>query len=212
MRLTVIALTLAALLLTLAPATLSAQTKLLNPALLNETAPDKFQAKFDTSQGEFIIEVTRSWAPKGADRFYNLVKNGFYNDCKLFRVVPNFMVQFGINGDPKVSKAWRTAPIKDDPGKQSNTRGYVTYATSGADSRTTQVFINFKNNAFLDSQGFSPFGKVIKGMDIIDSFYGGYGDSTTEKQGQIQMIGNPYLNKEFPKLDYIKTAVILETK
>jgi peptidyl-prolyl cis-trans isomerase A (cyclophilin A) len=209
MRFTAITLTIAALLLTIAPATLPAQNKFMSPALLNETAPDKFQAKFDTSKGEFIIEVTRAWAPKGADRFYNLVKSGFYNDCRFYRVVPNFMVQFGINGDPKVSQAWRTSVIKDDPNKKSNSRGFITFATSGQDSRTTQVFINFKDNAFLDGQGFAPFGKVIKGMDIVDSFYSEYGETTTQKQPQIQMQGNAYLNKEFSKLDFIKTATIV---
>ena len=209
MRFTAITLTIAALLLTIAPATLTAQNKLMSPAQLNETAPDKFQAKFDTSKGEFIIEVTRSWAPKGADRFYNLVKSGFYNDCRFYRVVPNFMVQFGINGDPKVSQVWRASTINDDPNKKSNSRGFITFATSGKDSRTTQVFINFKDNAFLDNQGFAPFGKVSKGMDIVDSFYSEYGEATTQKQPQIQMQGNAYLNKDFPKLDFIKTATIV---
>jgi peptidyl-prolyl cis-trans isomerase A (cyclophilin A) len=209
MRLTVTALVLAALLLTVAPATLTAQNKLMNPALLNETAPEKFQAKFDTSKGEFIIEVTRAWAPKGADRFYNLVKNGFYTDCRFFRVIDNFMVQFGINGDPKVSQVWRPAQIQDDPVKQSNSRGYITYAMAGPNTRTTQLFINFKNNAGLDSQGFSPFGKVIKGMDIVDSLNKEYGGTPSDHQTQIQMQGNAYLNKEYPKLDFIKTATIV---
>jgi peptidyl-prolyl cis-trans isomerase A (cyclophilin A) len=214
MRLTAIILTITALLFMIAPATLTAQTgepnraKLLNPALLNETAPEKFQAKFDTSQGEFIIEVTRAWAPKGADRFYNLVKNGFFTDTRFFRTISNFMVQFGLSGNPKINTAWRPARIQDDPVKESNTRGYVTYAMGGPNTRTTQIFINYKNNARLDRDGFSPFGKVIQGMEVVDALYSGYGDNPD--QGMIQTVGNAYLQKEFPKLDFIKTATIVE--
>jgi peptidyl-prolyl cis-trans isomerase A (cyclophilin A) len=179
----------------------------MNPAQLNETAPEKFQAKFDTSKGEIIIEVTRAWAPNGADRFYNLVKNGYYDNCRFFRVVENFMVQFGINGDPKLNTVWRMARIQDDKVKQSNDRGFVTYAMAGPNTRTTQLFINFRNNAGLDSQGFSPFGKVKKGMDVVDSIYNKYGEKPD--QGRIQMEGNAYLEKNFPSLDYIKSAAIL---
>jgi len=182
--------------------------KLMNPAQLNETAPDKFQVKFDTSKGEFVIEVTRAWSPIGADHFYNLVKNGYYDNCRFFRVVKDFMVQFGINGNPKLNTIWRSANIKDDPVKQSNSRGYITFAKTGApNSRSTQLFINFKDNSFLDSQGFSPFGKVVKGMSIVDSIYNGYGEKPD--QGQIQMQGNAYLEKNFPDLDYIKTATVV---
>jgi peptidyl-prolyl cis-trans isomerase A (cyclophilin A) len=182
--------------------------KLMNPARLNEKAPDKFQAKFDTSKGEFIIEVTRAWSPNGADRFYNLVKNGFYDNCRFFRVVPNFMVQFGISGDPKISAALSRAGIKDDPDKQSNKRGYVTFAKSSApNSRTTQIFINFKDNTFLDSQNFTPFGNVIKGMNVVDSINSEYGEKPN--QTNIQMQGNAYLEKDFPKLDYVKSATIV---
>ncbi|HSW37863.1 MAG TPA: peptidylprolyl isomerase [Acidobacteriota bacterium] len=180
----------------------------MNPAQMTETAPDKFQVKFDTSRGEFIVEVTRAWAPNGADRFYNLVKNGYYNDCRFFRVLKNFMVQFGINGDPKINSATSRARIKDDPRKQSNTRGLITYAMAGPDTRTTQLFINFGDNSFLDNQGFSPFGRVIKGMDVVDAINSEYGE--TPNQQMIQTQGNAYLQKEFPKLDYIKTAVIVE--
>lgn len=214
MRLTAITLTIAALFFMAAPGTAAAQTaasanrgKLMNPEQFNEKAPDKFQAKFETSKGDFVIEVTRAWAPRGADRFYNLVKNGFYNDCRFFRVVENFMVQFGINGDPKVSQVWRAARIKDDTLMESNKKGYVTFAMAGPDTRTTQLFINFKNNAFLDNQGFPPFGKVISGMDVVNSIYSGYGE--TPNQQNIQMQGNAYLQKEFPKLDFIKTAAIV---
>jgi peptidyl-prolyl cis-trans isomerase A (cyclophilin A) len=188
---------------------------LANPAQFTAKAPDTFKAKFDTSKGEFTVEVTRAWSPNGADRFYNLVKNGFYNDCRFFRVVENFMVQFGINGTPKVSIAWYNAKIKDDPVVQSNKRGYITFAkSSNPDSRTTQVFINFKDNAFLDQSGFSPFGKVTKGMDVVDSLYNGYGDGAPRgkgpDQGRIINEGNTYLNASFPKMDYIKTATIVE--
>lgn len=181
--------------------------KLMAPLDLNEKAPDKFQAKFTTSKGEFIIEVTRSWAPNGADRFYNLVKNGYYNDCKFFRVIENFMGQFGINGDPKLNTLWSRATIKDDPVKQPNVRSHVTYAKAGANTRTTQVFINFGDNTRLDPDGFAPFGKVIKGMPVAESLFARYGD--TPDQGRVQAEGNAYLEKSFPKLDYIKTAVIV---
>jgi peptidyl-prolyl cis-trans isomerase A (cyclophilin A) len=182
----------------------------MNPAQLTETAPDKFQVKFDTTKGEIIIDVTRAWSPNGADRFYNLVKNGGLDNCRFFRVVKNFMVQFGINGDPKISRVWRAANIPDDKPRESNLRGYISFATAGPNTRTTQVFINFKDNKFLDPQGFTPFGKVSKGMDIVDSINNEYGESPD--QGQIQMQGNAYLQKAFPNLDYIKSATIVPAK
>ena len=192
----------------------STTEKLMNPAQLNETAPEKFQAKFDTSKGEFVVEVTRAWAPNGADRFYNLVKNGYYDNCRFFRVIKGFMVQFGIHGDPKVSAVWRGAQIKDDPVKESNKRGYITYATAGPNTRTTQLFINFANNSPLDGQGFAPFGQVTKGMDVVDTIYNGYGEGAPSgngpEQGKIHMQGNSYLEQSFPKLDYIKSATIIE--
>jgi peptidyl-prolyl cis-trans isomerase A (cyclophilin A) len=211
MRSTAIALMMIVALLVAAAVPAVAQVnmeKLTNPAQLNERAPDKFQVKFDTSKGEFIVEVTRSWAPIGADHFYNLVKNGYYDNCRFFRVVPNFMVQFGINGNPKLNGIWSEARIKDDPVKQSNGRGYITYAkTQAPNSRSTQLFINFKDNSFLDNQGFAPFGKVIKGMNIVDSISSKYGEKPN--QGLIQTQGNAYLEKSFPDLDYIKTATIV---
>ena len=180
----------------------------MNPATLNEKAPDTFQAKFETTKGAFVIEVTRAWAPIGADRFYNLVKNGYFDDCRFFRVISGFMAQFGISGDPKLNKVWNPAQIKDDPVKQSNTRGFVSFATAGPNTRTTQLFINYANNAGLDAQGFSPFGKVnSEGMKVVDAFNHDYGE--TPNQGAIQAQGNAYLEKSFPKLDYIKSAVIV---
>jgi peptidyl-prolyl cis-trans isomerase A (cyclophilin A) len=186
---------------------------LADPASLNEKAPAVYKVKFDTSKGPFEVEVYRGWAPNGADRFYNLVKNGFYNDARFFRVIEGFMVQFGISGDPKTAAAWRDANIPDDPVKQSNARGTITFATAGPNTRTTQTFINFGDNAGLDQQGFSPFGKVVSGMKVVDSLYSGYGEGAPggagPNQGQVQMQGNAYLEKSFPKLDYIKKATIV---
>jgi peptidyl-prolyl cis-trans isomerase A (cyclophilin A) len=183
-----------------------------DPASLNEKAPPVYKAKFDTSKGTFVIEVHRDWAPNGADRFYNLVKNGFYDSDRFFRVIEGFMVQFGINGNPKVSAVWQQANIPDDAVKQSNQRGYVTFATAGPNTRTTQVFINFDDNSGLDQQGFSPFGKVVSGMDVVDSLYSGYGEGAPQghgpNQGIVQSMGNAYLAKAFPKLDYVNKATI----
>lgn len=218
MRLTATALMMMALLvIAFAPQAAVAQgsEKLMNPAQLNETAPAKYQARFETSKGEFVIEVTRDWAPNGADRFYNLVKNGYYDGVRFFRVIEGFMAQFGINGDPKLNKVWRMSNIKDDPVKQSNRRGYVTFAMSSApNSRTTQVFINFNDrNSQLDASGFAPFGRVIKGMDVVDSLYSGYGEGAPSGKGPdqslVQTQGNAYLEKNFPKLDYVKHATIV---
>lgn len=194
----------------------------MNPAQLNAKAPESYQAKFETSKGSFVIEVTRSWAPRGADRFYNLVKNGYYNNCRFFRAVAGFMVQFGMNGDPMINAAWSRAPIADDPVTQSNKRGYVTFAMGGPNTRTTQVFINYadRNASSLDPpnySGFAPFGKVIEGMEVVDSLYTGYGDfpSFGGNGPDAQLIytqGNVYLNKSFPKLDFIKSAIIVPAK
>jgi peptidyl-prolyl cis-trans isomerase A (cyclophilin A) len=189
------------------------KAKLRNPAVLTERAPDTYKAKFDTSKGAIVIAVNRSWAPIGADRFYNLVKNGFYDDCRFFRVLDDFMAQVGINGTPAIQSNWRNATIQDDPVKQSNKRGFVTFAKSGApNSRSTQVFINFKDNSTLDKSGFAPFGQVTSGMDVVDKLYSGYGEGAPSgkgpEQGKVQMEGNAYLTKDFPKLDYIKKATI----
>jgi peptidyl-prolyl cis-trans isomerase A (cyclophilin A) len=194
----------------------SGKEKLMNPAALNEKAPDVFRAKFETTKGTFTIEVTRAWAPLGADRFYNLVKNGFYDNCRFFRVISGFMAQFGINGDPKLSSVWSQASIKDDAVKESNKRGYVSFAMAGPNTRTTQLFINFADrNSQLDKSGFSPFGKVIDdGMKVVDSLYSDYGEGAPggngPRQDLCQSQGNAYLEKSFPKLDYIKSAVIIQ--
>jgi peptidyl-prolyl cis-trans isomerase A (cyclophilin A) len=178
-----------------------------------EQAPDRFRVRFETTKGAFVIEVTRAWAPRGADRFYNLVRVGYYDDVAFFRVIENFMVQFGINGDPAANMAWRQAPIPDDPVTQSNKRGMVTYAMAGPDSRTTQLFINFKDNTNLDGQGFAPFGSVVEGLSVVDSLYSGYGEGAPRgmgpDQGRAQAEGNAYLRASFPKMDFVKTARLL---
>ena len=184
-----------------------------NPAALKEQAPPVYKVEFDTSKGPFVIEVHRDWAPNGADRFYNLVKNGFYDDVRFFRVIEGFMAQFGVNGDPKVSAAWREARIKDDPVKVSNKRTFVTFATAGPNTRTTQIFINYGDNSNLDGQGFSPFGQVVSGMKVVDSLYGGYGEGAPggrgPNQARVQTEGNAYLASAFPNLDYVKKATIV---
>ncbi len=172
---------------------------------MNERAPDKFVVKFNTSAGEFRLAVTRSHAPVGVDRFYNLVMNGFYDEQRFFRVVPNFVVQFGIHGDPEISRKWRDATIKDDPVKSRNAPGTIAFAKSNQPhSRTTQVFINFDDNVHLDRMGFATFGKVTEGMDVVD----GINDKHQElpDQGRIQLQGNAYLQEEYPDLDYIVSA------
>jgi len=188
-------------------ADLAKVAKLRNPAALTAKAPDTYTVNFDTSAGAITVLVHRDWAPIAADRFFNLVSNGFYDDVRFFRVVPNFMVQFGMHGNPAVNKAWSSAPMQDEPTKQTNKKGYITFARTGApNSRGTQVFINYKDNAFLDKQGFAPFGEVTKGLDVAEKINASYGEKPD--QSQITASGNAYLTKEFPKLDYIKTATI----
>lgn len=197
-----------------APAAADAdKEKLLHPDQLTAKAPDTYKVTFDTTAGKIVIEVHREWAPLGADRFYNLTKNGFFDGVRFFRVVPGFMAQFGMNGDPAVSKAWMDATIKDDPVTKSNDRGFITFAKTGApNSRTTQVFINLVSNAGLDRQGFAPFGKVIEGMESVDALYGGYGDGPPRGRGpnqnKIRMEGNAYLEREFSELSYIKSTKV----
>jgi peptidyl-prolyl cis-trans isomerase A (cyclophilin A) len=194
---------------TTAPAATEARgARLRNPAALTEKAPATYKVKFDTSAGAFVVQVHRDWAPLGADRFYNLVKAGFFDDVRFFRVIPNFMVQFGINGTPSVSTIWSRAQIKDDPVKQSNKRGYITFATAGPNTRTTQVFINYQDNDNLDKQGFAPFGEVTQGMNVVDKLNSQYEGKPQEQFVKIQTEGNAFLNKQFPKLDYVKTATI----
>jgi len=184
-----------------------------DPSKLTEKAPESFKAKFTTTKGAFTIEVTRSLSPNGADRFYNLVKSGYFQDVAFFRVIPCFMGQFGIHGDPKVSAAWRGARIQDDPVKASNKRGYLSFAMAGPNTRTTQFFINLVDNTNLDSMGFSPFGKVVEGQDVVDKINGEYGEGAPRgrgpNQGIIQEKGNEYLKASYPNLDYIKSAALV---
>ena len=186
-----------------------------DPAKLTEKAPDSFKAKFETTKGSFTIQCARSLSPNGVDRFYNLVKSGYFTDVAFFRVIAGFMGQFGIHGDPKVSAKWRDANIQDDPVKGSNIRTAICFAKSGApNSRSTQFFINLVDNANLDKMGFSPFGKVIEGMDVVDMLNSEYGEGAPggkgPEQGRVQAEGNTYLKKDFPNLDYIKSAKIVE--
>jgi peptidyl-prolyl cis-trans isomerase A (cyclophilin A) len=189
----------------------AADPALLHPATLNAKAPDVYEATFTTTKGDFVVQVTRSWAPNEADRFYNLVKHGYFNGVEFFRVVPGFVVQFGLTGSPAVNKAWENANIKDDPVTQTNAEGTITFAQTGSpNSRSTQVFINLGNNAGLDhnGQGFAPFGQITSGMDVVKNLYGGYADAPTNHQEEITDQGNAYLEKNFPKLDSIKAAKI----
>jgi len=184
----------------------AAPPQLLHPASLHATAPAVYRVSFKTTKGTFVVTVHRAWAPRGADRFYNLVRAHFFDGVTFFRVVKGFVVQFGISPDPAVSRAWQNATIKDDPVKASNTLGTITYADAGPDTRSTQVFVNLGNNAPLDSRGFSPFGRVESGMGVVDRLYGGYRDQPTNDQQQISSQGNAFLRKHFPKLDSIVTA------
>jgi len=185
--------------------------ELLAPAKLKEKAPETYKVKFDTTRGEFTVTVTRAWAPLGADRFYNLVKHHFYDNAAFFRVVPQFVVQFGINTNPAVSAAWKHTEIKDDPVTQSNKRGAIVFATAGPNTRTTQVFINLKDNGRLDGMGFAPFGTVDgDGMNVVEMMYEGYGDSAGPDQDQLEKQGDPYLLKGWPKLDHIKSAALVD--
>ncbi len=185
---------------------MTTQPSLLEPANLKETAPDSFNVKFQTTAGDFVVQVTRSWAPLGADRFYNLVTHGFYDEAAFFRVIPGFVVQFGLSADPAVNNVWRKSNFKDDPVTQSNKPGFITFATAGPNTRTTQLFINTGNNAQLDRMGFAPFGQVTSGMDVVKKIHSGYGESPD--QGSITALGKAYLDKNFPKLDRITSATI----
>jgi peptidyl-prolyl cis-trans isomerase A (cyclophilin A) len=191
-----------------APKTAAAKPNLLDPNSMKAQAPADFRVKFTTTKGDFVIEVTRAWAPRGADRFYNLVRGGFFTDASFFRVLPRFVVQFGISARPDVAKTWSRANIADDPVTQSNKRGYVVFATAGPNTRTTQLFINYEDNTQLDSQGFAPFGRVVEGMDeVVAKIYSGYGEQPD--QGQLESRGKAYVDRSFPNLDRILTATIV---
>lgn len=196
------------------PADKTAAASLADPSKLTEKAPDSFKVKFTTTKGDFTLQLSRPLSPNGVDRFYNLVKAGYFTDIAFFRVIPGFMGQFGIHGDPVIAAAWRSANIQDDTVKASNVRGAITFAKSGApNSRSTQFFINLADNPNLDSMGFSPFGKVIEGMDVVDKLNGEYGEGAPSGRGpnqmKVQSEGNKYLKAEFPRLDYIKSAALI---
>ena len=198
-----------------APAAAKKFAGLSDPSKATAKAPAKFKAKFATTAGDFTIEVTREWSPLGADRFYNMIEVGFFEDVAIFRAIEGFMAQFGIHGDPAISKNWKNAKLQDDPtGKASNVPGTISFATSGKNSRTTQMFINFGNNARLDGMGFTPFGKVVEGMDNVNKIYKGYGEGAPRGrgpgQGRVQSEGNTYMKKDFPKLTYIKSVTIVK--
>ncbi|HTM11448.1 MAG TPA: peptidylprolyl isomerase [Bryobacteraceae bacterium] len=185
----------------------AAAPNLLRPGTLKARAPEVYKVKFTTTKGDVIIQVNRVWAPIGADRFYNLVRAGFYKDAAFFRIVPRFVAQFGIPARPDVAAAWDHAYLVDDRVTQSNKRGTLTFATAGPNTRTTQIFINYSDNTSLDGQGFAPFGTVIEGMDVVDKFFAGYGESPD--QGRITAQGKAYLDKSFPNLDRIINAVVM---
>jgi peptidyl-prolyl cis-trans isomerase A (cyclophilin A) len=174
-------------------------------------APDVFKINLDTSKGPVVIEVHKDWAPIGVQHLYELIRSGYYDGNRFFRVTHPY-VQFGVNGDPKISGLWSTANLRDDPVKESNVKGMVSYAKAGPNTRTTQLFFNMKDNKDLDERGFAPFGKVISGMDAVESFYSAYGDMPPRGQGpdpsKIEVQGNSYLESRFPRLDFIKKATI----
>jgi len=188
----------------------AAANKLLSPATLTAKSPEIFKVKFDTSKGVIMLELHRDWAPRGVDRFYNMARNGFFSGTRFFRVIPNFMAQFGINGNPDVNAAWDKVRLNDDPpNMQSNVRGFLTYGTTGQpNSRGTQLFINYKDNAYLDKQGFVPIGQVTEGMEVADMLNSEYGAAAQNDQGRIVAEGNKFILAKYPKLDYIKTATI----
>lgn len=178
------------------------------------TSPDRYRVRFRTSCGAFTVEVHREWAPRGADRFYELATSGFFEQVRFFRVIEGFMAQFGISGSPAVSARWREAPIEDDPVVASNTRGRVSFASAGPNTRTTQLFINFGDNAALDAHGFAPVGEVVDGMEIVDRIHSGYGEGAPRGSGpsqpRIHNEGNAYLMSEFPDLDYIEGVEVID--
>ncbi|MEQ1353928.1 MAG: peptidylprolyl isomerase [Candidatus Acidiferrum sp.] len=186
---------------------------LLRPSLLKDKAPESYQVIFSTTKGDFTVTVTRAWAPKGADRFYNLVKHHFFDNASFFRVLTGFIAQFGLSAYPPVNAAWSKATITDDPVTQSNKKYYVTFATAGPNTRTTQVFINLADNPRLDGMGFAAFAQVTDGMNVVDTLYAGYGEGAPSgggpDQGEIEKQGRSYLDKGWPKLDSIKSAKLV---
>lgn len=176
------------------------------PSEQTAAAPDSFRVAFETTRGNFDVDVIRAWSPRGADRFHELVTTGYFTDVAFIRVLPGFVAQFGMHGDPAVNRRWER-PILDDPVVQSNKRGTIVFATSGPHTRGNQFFINYSDNARLDRMGFSPFGRVVEGMSVVDSIYAGYGE--TPDQSRVGAEGNAYLKREFPRLDYIKSARIV---
>jgi len=181
------------------------------PAPAVVTAPAEFKVRLETSKGPVVIQLHRDWSPNGVDRFFQLVEEGFYNDARFFRVIPNFIVQFGMNGDPATNAKWAEQKLADDPVKQSNTRGTVTYAKCPMPNcRSTQIFINLGDNASLDPQGFAPIGTIVEGMSVVDRLYSGYGDPPPDQQSNITSAGNAYLTQNYPKLDFIKTATVVK--
>jgi peptidyl-prolyl cis-trans isomerase A (cyclophilin A) len=196
------------------PSEAAAPTPTPTPPPADPASPDSFRVKFATSKGDFTVDVFRAWAPKGADRFYRLVNEGYFKDVRFFRVLPGFMAQFGLSGDPALNAKMDTLRISDDPVTQSNKRGMLTFATAGPNTRSNQFFINYKDNAMLDGQGFAPFGRVVDGMKAVDALYSGYGEGAPNglgpEQESIRNKGNAYLRTAFPKLDYIKSATIVK--
>ncbi len=205
----------------LAGGVLAAQSPTSSPSVLrdpgvpfwSERAPEVFRARFETTRGSFVIEAQRAWAPRGVDRFYNLVRSGFFDDSRFYRVVPNWIAQFGIPGDPGVAAIWRSRTFPDDSVKQSNLRSFVAYAMTGPNQRTTQLFISRRDNANQDPQGFAPIGRVVEGMDVVDQIYDGYGETSgggmrAGKQAPLFEGGNRYLDENYPKLDHLIKASI----
>jgi peptidyl-prolyl cis-trans isomerase A (cyclophilin A) len=191
-------------------ATASGGPTLSDPSSLKATAPATFNAKFVTTQGSFVISVTRAWSPKGADRFYNLVLNHFYDNQPLFRVIPGRYVQWGIHMTPKIAKVWKRATIKDDKPVKKNAKWKVTFANAGANTRTTQIFVNLGGNFYLDKRpGFSPFGEVTQGMSVFPHLYHGYGEGPSTYQSYLVAYGGKWVHHNYPKLDWITTARIV---
>jgi len=184
-----------------------------DPAALAAPAPDSFKVAVETSKGNFTILARRDWAPRGVDRFYHLVQLGYFDETRFFRVLRGFMAQFGLHGDPRVNAAWEALRIEDDPVTQSNKSGTVSFATAGPNTRTTQLFINYGDNANLDGMGFAPIGEVVEGMAVVDSLYANYGEGAPDGSGPDQMRitaeGNAYLNRDFPRLDFIRRARVV---